>query len=121
MLLYEHDSNGTPIGDGNKKALLDHIKSGGGVRISFYDQAQDRTTLLTPIAVFTRYEDVFAQVAYLVSDWVEPDHDLLKFYEPASTYSLNISTSGSAQRRVTDSSGRGAVDSLRLAARWFAA
>lgn len=117
MLLYSHDQNGMRL-DGDKAALIAHIKQGGSARICFFDAAANRATTVIPMVLFTNLDDAFAQVGWILSDWMPADSPLLQFYDPPSSFTLNISTSGAAHRRIIDNMGTVAVDTIKMGIEW---
>ena len=122
-MLFQHDQNGTRI-KGQKTELLKHIQQGGKVRVAFGND--ERTTVVVPIAVFTRGDEAYAQCSWITADFHMPDTDLMRFQSRVSSYQLIVSTTGRSVRRIIEvepTAGSNLVlddEESRLGVRWYA-
>ena len=118
-LILENDEHGT-VTAGSKEKLVAHVRAGGAVRVALHTEDGERVTVLTPMAVFAKFNEVYAQVGWIGSDWREPNRRQFWFVDPPTSYTLNISTTGATHRRVVDFNNAVASDSVELGVRWYA-
>jgi hypothetical protein len=122
-MLFQHDQDGAQIA-GKKIALLKHIREGGLVRVAFGDD--ERTTVVLPIAVFTRKDEAYAQCSWITADFHEPDTDLMRFQNRVSSYQIIVSTTGRSVRRIIEAEPTAGSNLIlndvesRIAVRWYA-
>jgi len=119
QLLLDHDKSGKVIA-GSKDNLIAHVRGGGKIRIALYGEDAERITVISPIAVFAKEAEVYAQIAWIGSDWREPNKRQLWFIDPPTSMTLNLSTTGAAHRRVVDFKNSVASDNVELGVRWYA-
>jgi hypothetical protein len=117
--IYANDTEGNAAG-GSHEALVQSVLAGRPLRVLF-DVSDVNAASHNCAATFVKHGHVFAQISFVVSEWMNEEKDILRFSTGNLAYIMNLSTTGKTHARLHDGArGTYTEGEYRHAVRWFA-